>query len=491
MKKIRPQVLLMLFTILGVAGFQFFWLKQTYAREEKNLELKTDFAFRDAILGAQASGLKLQGLDGGRPDTAQYKNMKLIPGDSSTSEMTVRLNEQKGVISTINVISRKMSDSLKVKHGSSAFFITRDHNTSVELTGLPNETGKNPNPDHIVQLLYGVDSLQKPLEIKDITAAVAASLKKEDINIPFSISKRSTDPASVGFDLNEVTIGLAHPVVYRLEPGNTFFYLLKRISMPILFSVLLLALTIGSFWLLYRNLRRQQQLTDIKNEFIANITHELKTPIATVSVAIEALQGFDALREPLRAKEYLGIAGQELGRLSLMVDKVLRLSMFESRAAELKYENFDLAGLTREVMQTMQLQLDKHHTQTSFTLKGGDFAICADRLHIASVLYNLIDNAIKYSRENPVIDISIAAEKDFLTVKVADEGIGIDPAYRDKIFEKFFRVPHGNLHNVKGYGLGLSYAAHITRLHGGSIHAESNGAHGTAFIIKLPRNNGC
>ena len=491
MKKLRPQVLLMLFTILGVAGFQFFWLKQTYAREQKNLELKTDFAFRDAILGAQASGLKLRGLGSSGVDTAQYKNMKLMSGDSSTSEMTVRLNEEKGVISTINVISRKMSDSLKVKHVNNAVFIRRDHENSVELTEQPDETGKHPAPDHIVQLLYGVDSLQKPLEIKDITAAVTASLKKQEINIPFTISKRSTDRASVGFDLNEVTIGLAHPVVYHLEPGNTFFYLLKRISMPILFSILLLGLTIASFWLLYRNLRRQQQLTDIKNEFIANITHELKTPIATVSVAIEALQGFDALQEPVRAKEYLGIAGQELGRLSMMVDKVLRLSMFENHAAELKHEDFDLAGLTQEVMKTMQLQIEKHHAETTFTLKGVDFMICADRLHIASVLYNLIDNAIKYSPGNPVINISITAENNFLTLKVADEGIGIDPAYRDKIFEKFFRVPHGNLHNVKGYGLGLSYAAHITRQHGGSIHAESNGAHGTAFIIKLPRNNDC
>ncbi len=491
MKKLRPQVLLMLFTILGVAGFQFFWLKQTYAREEKNLELKTDFAFRDAILGAQASGLRLRGLAGNDMDTAEVKHMKSMSGDSMSHEMTVRLNAEKGVLSTINLISRKMSDSLKVKRVNNAVFISRDHDNSIELTEQSNETAGHPAPDHIFQLLYGMDSLQKPLEIKDITSAVDAALKKQQINIPFTITKKSRDPGSIEFDMNEVTIGLAHPITYHLQPGNTFFYLLKRISIPILFSVLLLALTIASFWFLYRNLRRQQQLTDIKNEFIANITHELKTPIATVSVAIEALQGFDALQEPLRAKEYLGIAGQELGRLSLMVDKVLRLSMFENRAPELKHENFDLAALVREVMQTMQLQLEKQHAQTSFTLKGNDFMICADRLHIASVMYNLVDNAIKYSRENSVIDLSITAENNFFTVKVADNGIGIDSAYRDKIFEKFFRVPHGNMHNVKGYGLGLSYAAHITRLHGGSIHAESNGAHGTAFVIKLPRNNGC
>jgi two-component system phosphate regulon sensor histidine kinase PhoR len=149
------------------------------------------------------------------------------------------------------------------------------------------------------------------------------------------LSRVATKETEDRRNFNEVTLGFADPITYRLDLGNTFPFILKRISSAILFSLFLVGFTLLSFMLLYRTLLRQRRLADIKNEFISNITHELKTPIATVSVAIEALRSFSASLNPQRTKEYLDISANELQRLSLLVDKVLKLSMFEKKEIEL------------------------------------------------------------------------------------------------------------------------------------------------------------
>lgn len=331
-------------------------------------------------------------------------------------------------------------------------------------------------------------------------------LAKERINVGFTIIKTNptlltTDSGTKRFTvkLNEqmgafstkrVPVGLMSPVFYRAEFEDPGMYVLRKMSMQLLLSLLLIGLTVLSFIFIYRNLLAQKRLTDIKNEFIGNITHELKTPIATVSVAIEAMKNFNALQSPERTQEYLGIAGLELNRLSLLVDKVLRLSMFEKQQLELKNEWFDLKELLKEVTGSMQLQFEKTGAVVNVAYTGADFSLMADRVHISSVVYNLLDNALKYSKGNPVIDISVEAGSSQLMLRVTDNGLGIPAAYRDKIFDKFFRVPHGNKHNVKGYGLGLSYVAHIIKEHHGSIMVESEEGNGASFIIKLPREYG-
>ena len=150
---------------------------------------------------------------------------------------------------------------------------------------------------------------------------------------------------------------------YKLQLGNTFPYLIKQISLPILFSFFLVGITIFSFVLLYRSLFKQYRLGQIKNDLISNITHELKTPIATVGVAIEALKNFNAIQDPQRTKEYLDISQNELQRLGLLVDKVLNLSMFEKKEIEVKYEVFDLKEVVNEVAASLRLQIEKYNAR--------------------------------------------------------------------------------------------------------------------------------
>ncbi len=286
--------------------------------------------------------------------------------------------------------------------------------------------------------------------------------------------------------MNRVTVGFAKPVTYQLHLGSSFPYILRQLTVPILFSILLLGITLLSFVLLYRNVLKQQRLAALKNEFISNITHELKTPIATVGVAIEALKNFNAIQDPQRTKEYLDISSNELQRLGLMVDKVLKLSMFENKGIELKYESLDLSQLAAEVVSSFKLQFEKFHASVEMH-STGDVNLRGDRLHLLSVIFNLVDNALKYSKENPVINIGIIEKGNAVELFVTDNGVGIPPEYQSKIFEKFFRVPHGDTHDAKGYGLGLSYAAQVVKKHKGTIVVNSEPGKSTTFTVTIPK----
>src|SRR4029078_11588681 len=239
----------------------------------------------------------------------------------------------------------------------------------------------------VVKFLYRVDSLaiDDSVTIKEVTEAYAKRLQDEDLNINFKVARLD----SVYPDRpNAVTVGLTKPSTYTFSMQNTLGYMLGKLKLPILFSILLLGVTIAAFVMLYRNMIKQHRLSALKNEFISNITHELKTPIATVGVAIEALKNFNALEDPRRTREYLDISQNELQRLNLLVDKVLKLSVFENKAIELKKEIFDLRQLTEEIMNSMKLQFEKYRANVSLNAEGGNYSLEADKLHITSVIYN-------------------------------------------------------------------------------------------------------
>lgn len=471
----------MVIAIIGITGFQLYWLGQNYIREKKAMTIKTEMAFRESILQLQAAKLNLNGVNwDGRRD------VKIFMSDGN-EQVNIKEYPKTEIISTINVIRDKLQDSLEKRPKRKV--IISMNKTSLETDDDTNNVEKRMGSagerDHILNLLYGVDSLQEPLQVAEIDSAFAAALKKEKLDIPYTVSIKDSSANKTSKAQNEVTIGFAHPSTFQLQLGNSFTYLIKRISQPILFSVILLGITILSFVLLYRNLLEQRRLAELKNEFISNITHELKTPIATAGVAIEALKNFNAIQDPRKTMEYLDISSNELQRLGLLVDKVLKLSMFENKEIELKYESVDLKNVVDEVVASMKLQLEKNHAQVSITADS-DLVLNGDKLHLQSVIFNLLDNAIKYGKENPEIKIDLKKQEDNIILSVADNGIGISPEYKDKVFDKFFRIPHGDTHDAKGYGLGLSYVMHVVKKHKGVITMESKPGIGTKFLIELP-----
>jgi signal transduction histidine kinase len=239
---------------------------------------------------------------------------------------------------------------------------------------------------------------------------------------------------------------------------------------------------------MYRSLVTQQQMAELKNDFINNVTHELKTPITTVRVALEALQDFKGLDNPQLTREYLDIAQNELSRLTLLTDKVLRTAVFEKNGVVFQPEKVDLRKLVEQILASMKPVFDKCGAGITFSLEGSDFILSGSVEHLTNVFYNLLDNALKYSTSPPEIKVVVKDRTDNLFLSVRDKGQGIPSEYHKKVFEKFFRVPTGDVHNVKGYGLGLSYVNSVVRSHHGTIHLESEPGRGSCFIITLPKN---
>lgn len=336
------------------------------------------------------------------------------------------------------------------------------------------------------------NAINDSIPVKKVDSAYRQALTKADIHIPFSITiqqvnKRSSSDSlpTNSFSTGFAYIGLEKPFAYQAHFGSPVSQIFSAIKLQIIFSLFIICITTAAFIFLYRNLRSQQKLAAIKNEFISNITHELKTPIATVSVALEALKNFNAIQNPAKTKEYLDISEAELQRLSLLVDKVLKLSMFEHKAIELNKETVYPEKLISEILSTMKLQFEKQQAKVYFTADA-DITQQADKLHFTSVVYNLIDNALKYSGEKAEISITLRKENHMAVLEVKDNGIGIPAAYQQRIFEKFFRVPTNNRHNIKGYGLGLSYVYEVIKKHNGSISVKSETDKGSTFIIQLP-----
>jgi two-component system, OmpR family, phosphate regulon sensor histidine kinase PhoR len=485
MKNFRWLTILMFTAILGIAIFLVYWLYQNYSREKSAMQLRTNAAFRETVVDLQTSKLNLENFSPKSGKSGpEVKVVMARRGDS----MKVRMGSPHDVFSTINIIRNKVTDSLK-KNGSKRMVISMDETTFSSQRDTDHFTKAiNPPQAGIIRLLMDVDSLQDSLRVSEVDSAYNKRLIKEKIAIPFTIHKIDSCDEFFEPNPNQVIVGFSKPAVFELQPGNSFPYLIKRISLPLLFSFLLLGLTVLSFVLLYRNILKQRKLAEQKNEFISNITHELKTPIATVGVAIEALKNFNAIDNPAKTKEYLDISQNELQRLSMLVDKVLKLSMFEKKEMELKKEPVDLLAVVNEVTESLKLQFEKHRATVTVN-NSGDTIIQGDKLHLLSVVFNLLDNALKYGNENPVIKIDIRSSEKEVVLSVSDNGIGIPAEYRTKVFEKFFRIPHGDTHNAKGYGLGLSYVAQVVEKHNGTIEVRDNNGGGASFIITFPKNS--
>ncbi len=277
---------------------------------------------------------------------------------------------------------------------------------------------------------------------------------------------------------------------------NKAGYLLKQVGFTLTSSALLMLTVIGCFAYAIHTIFRQKKLSEMKNDFINNMTHEFKTPIATVSMACEALADPELSRQPNILQRYLGIIKEENTRLGLQVEKVLQIARLERERMELKPEPVQVHELIEHVAEKVQLQLGGRRTgERGFIhlrLMAERPLIEADRLHLTNILTNLLDNAIKYAKEE--VDIKIETKEvmgdnkqPLLQLLVEDKGIGISRENLNKIFDKFYRVPTGNVHNVKGFGLGLAYVKFSVEAHGGSIRADSKAGVGSRFIIQLPK----
>lgn len=268
---------------------------------------------------------------------------------------------------------------------------------------------------------------------------------------------------------------------------NKRAYVFRQIWLPVLSSVLFIGIVIFCFVYAIRVIIRQKNLSEIKNDFINNMTHEFKTPIATVSLAVEALQDPELLNQESFRKRYLSIIKEENKRLGGQVEKVLQAATLEKKEFRLKLEYVDLTEILINAKSQFELQVENRGGKITLENVMLDPNLMSDPFHLSHILNNLLDNANKYSKESPIIHIKAWDQNGFAFVSIQDNGIGMSKEVTKKIFDKFYRVPTGNVHDVKGFGLGLSYVKTIIEAHKGEISVSSEPGKGSIFTIKLPK----
>lgn len=266
----------------------------------------------------------------------------------------------------------------------------------------------------------------------------------------------------------------------------TVLFLKDNMSLFLFVSTCLILIIFILFVISVRIINNQRKLDEMKNDFISNMTHEIKTPIATIGLACEMLQDKSISCDETYRDNYIGMIGNENRRMRTLVETILQSSKMSNKNFSLSYKETDIHTVINEVSKSLTLSINNRQGTIETDLKACPSTIYADELHITNMIYNLLDNAIKYSPNEVYIKISTLSDNGKLIITVSDHGMGISKEDIKHIFEKFYRVNTGDVHNVKGFGIGLNYVRQVVMLHHGTIDIESELGKGTSFIITIP-----
>ena len=273
--------------------------------------------------------------------------------------------------------------------------------------------------------------------------------------------------------------------VYFPDKKDHIFHSIKFMIPAFVFTFILLIVFLYTIIIAFR----QKKLTEMKNDFINNMTHEFKTPISTISLAAQMLNDNTVRKSPKMLEHISTVINDETKRLRFQVEKVLQMSMFDRQKATLRLQDVDANIVISNIVHTFKLKVEKYGGSITTDLDAADSMVEVDEMHFTNVIFNLLDNAVKYRREEEPLKLNVSTRNisaDRIEITVADNGIGIRKEDLKKVFDKFYRVSTGNRHDVKGFGLGLAYVHKMVRELHGSIEVESELNKGTKFILILP-----
>jgi len=537
-RKLQIIFLLITLSLFGIIAFQVYWAFNAFAVNKEKFDSNIDVALQRAIndckkdyldslrtviarrLSPPETRLKIDTLTETSDHNLKYLSIDSISNgfwrvkDNSLIPFS-QLNAYKKRIghkaSLGELIAETAFDNPVLMHNILQGFSIYDI-TSHGILGFAMSYDKNEMDipeDRIMKfdpaLNNTVYALRKDFRASDsikIDRYLKIELNKLHIRAPFNlvISTAATTPAKLNSHYSETTeyhykyhgfrmfLSIVGPEFFiRAVIRNPQNAILKGMLITLLMSVLLVVLTVFCFWYIFKTIIQQKKLSELKDDFINNMTHELKTPIATMTVAIEALQKYNALNDPEKTQRYLQTSRNELTRLNDIVSRVLNVAAFGNDEVKLVKERINVDELINDVIEIEKLKANKPVT-IYYENKSDIKTINADKLHFRNIMVNLIDNAIKYSNEQVLIIITCYKVGDNALFSVKDNGIGIPPAHISQVFNKFHRVPTGNVHDVKGTGLGLSYVKYVVEAHNGSVMAESEPNAGSEFIISIPYN---
>jgi len=428
-------------SLLSVIFYQIYWIKSFYKEQLTKIETDVTTAMRDADYKEISWRIDLARLDAA------------IKHDSLTIDTHVDVAGWK--------------DTLDVQS-----YVQKDLHKSVERLRKPDF----PVYNNLLQVELNrrgitLESFTEMINLRNNT--VIESILNDTSQINRSDFKQYVFP----FDVDGV-------YAYRLNLKQPELFILKQMSGILTGSLLLIILVVFSYFYLYKIILRQKSLDEIKSDFVNNMTHELKTPISVAYVATDALLNYGMMDDLVKRNQYLLICKEQLSRLSSLVEQILTMSVEERKNLKLTFETIHLSELFLHLKNQYLLNVNKK-VAINIDVQPENLLIEADKIHFPNMIGNLIENAVKYSGDSVEIDLSAKEDNEKITISVKDNGIGIPPSSLPKIFDRFYRVSTGNIHNVKGYGLGLHYVKTIVEKHGGKIAVKSKEGVGTEFIIVI------
>lgn len=532
----------MTISLMGIIAVQYFWISNAVHVQEEQFDrsvsnalskvvarLKKDrdvgFIVNNAINDRAATRYEyvinmndslVWADDEGAIEFPGRSMVAIHPGKGS---VTVGIDNEGGNAFTINAFAGDSLrlrtiinlDSLKEELDQEYFYVMSELEDSLEV--IVNKTlslvrsrkaSVNEALDDMVVELETLDDLpEAAVTNEQLHARLRESLQDEGIELDFEYAVRYPGSDSLS-SLRSSSYSKEKTRVYntRMWPESIFgrpellsvyfpgrqAHILKSMGWLLSGSVLFTLVIMITFIVALRVILRQKKLSEIKSDFINNMTHEFKTPIATISLAVDSINNPSVISNPDRIRYFTGVIGEENKRMNNRVENVLQMSLIETSDFRLQYEEVDMHDLIRQAARNAELQAANRNGSVALDLRAGDARVMTDRTHILGVLTNLLDNAVKYSDEIPRITVRTYDNASQFTFVVEDEGIGMTREETNKIFDKFYRVSSGNIHNVKGFGLGLSYVRAILLAMAGDIDVSSHPGKGSRFTVRIPKH---
>ena len=506
--------------LIALIAVQIYWIKSSVKLKEEEFERSVKEALK-------STANKLERLEQKNKVSKKIKLRKqgvritkpglVTAANPSGNDVQVRIFEELSTDSS-GVITSKMSqkefvgDSMNSQNHFLPYeFLNSSQSTSKSIQSLRDELFQKKETvndlfDELISInVYKdykpkVDSLmldtilRQELLTEGITTNfvyfVTSSLKNSKANKNYREAQKDCDSSGCFMKIN-------------LSPNNVFVtpqylsvnfpdqksYLLKTMWMMLGVSLMIILILVVAFYYTIATISKQKKLSVIKNDFISNMTHEFKTPISTISLAAEMLNDDSVTKTPEKQQRFVKMIRDENKRLSILVESILQTSILDKGEFKLKRSDLDVHEIINQAIQNTQLLIDQRQGNITKQLGATNCLVNADRVHLTNIIFNLIDNAIKYTKDSPNILISTKDTLEGIEISVKDNGIGISKENQRKIFDKFYRVPTGNVHNVKGFGLGLSYVLAVVQKHNGTINVESEIGKGSTFKITMPYKN--